>query len=512
MQIVSVKEMVQYEKNANLNGTSYETMMRNAGNGIAAWLRNNLDLKHGVVGLAGSGNNGGDTLIALTHLSNHNVRTFAFLLKQRPDDPLVLEYLNAGGVVVDISAGENLSALEALLSQNAIILDGILGTGFRLPLRGPISLLMADIHKSVNKAPAARIIAVDCPSGVDCDSGEVSSETLAAETTLTMAAAKQGLLKYPARAYTGNIERIEIGIPIKNPTTEPCLPKLIDREMVNALIPQRPETSHKGTFGTCLVLAGTEKYSGAAYLAGKAAYRAGCGLVNIATVGAVRDALAGQLIEAVWTVLPGQDEGYHPDGVAKLRTHLEKASALVIGPGWGLNESNAAFLTNLLAMLPDDMPTLIDADGLKLLADIPDWWHKLPGMTVLTPHPGEMSVLTELSIVEIEENRWEIARSYAKKWGATLVLKGAVSAIGTPEGGLTINPVGDSALATAGSGDVLSGIIGGLMAQGMTSQKSAALGVWLHAKAGQRAHLCVETAAGVTAIDILDQVGREYLR
>ena len=151
MQIVSVKEMVQFEKNANHNGTSYETMMRNAGNGIAAWLRNNLDLKNGVVGLVGSGNNGGDTLIALTHLSNYNVRTFAFLLKQRPDDPLVLEYRNAGGVVVDIPAGENLSALEALLSQNAIILDGILGTGFRLPLRGPISLLMADIHNSVTK-------------------------------------------------------------------------------------------------------------------------------------------------------------------------------------------------------------------------------------------------------------------------------------------------------------------------------------------------------------------------
>lgn len=508
MKIVSVDEMIRLENDANNGGLSYDVMMRNAGNGIALWMRNNYRLEHGVIGLVGSGNNGGDTLIALSNLASHNVRTFVFLVKQRKDDPLIAEYLQAGGVIIDLSENNNLSLLHVVLLQKVTILDGMLGTGFRLPLRGALGSVMGNIHKLIHNLPEARIIAVDCPSGVDCDTGEVSEHTLHAKTTLTMAAIKQGLLKYPAKSYAGEIELIRIGIPIHDLTPERHLPELINTEMINRYLPSRSDTGHKGTFGTSLVIAGTEAFTGAAYLAGKAAYRSGCGLVHIATHASVRNALAGQLIEAVWTVLPECEGGYDSDGVAVIQSALESSDALVIGPGWGLHPSNLGFLENLIKAIPNGIPAIFDADGLKILSRITNWWKKIPENTVLTPHPGEMSVLTELKIKEIEENRWKIAEEYAQKWGVTLVIKGAMTVVGTPSGQVFINPIGDSALATAGSGDVLSGIIGGLLAQRVPSKKAAILGVWTHGEAGQKAHKTIGSASGVTALDILNQVGK----
>ncbi|MBG0783703.1 MAG: NAD(P)H-hydrate dehydratase [Anaerolineaceae bacterium] len=511
MKIVSVAEMVQIEQDANQAGVPYDVMMQNAGRGMANWIKDNLDLTNGIIGLVGSGNNGGDSLIALTHLAHHNLRTFAFLVKQRPDDPLILNYIQADGVVIDNSKGQNLDSLRAILSQKPYVLDGILGTGFRLPLRGEFAVLLARIQELVSRLPKARIIAVDCPSGADCDTGAVSETTFRAGTTLTMAAVKQGLLKYPARGFCGDFHLIEIGIPFAELTGKLVLPELIDQDFVEAALPIRPDTGHKGTFGTCLVMAGSKPYTGAAFLAGKAAYRSGCGLVNIATLDCVRAALAGELIETIWTVLPEKDGGYDPIGVENLSPFFSKTDALVLGPGWGVNDANVSLLKALLPSIPENMPAVFDADGLRLLSQITDWRRILPKNSIFTPHPGEMAALSGLSIAAIEESRWEIARQYAKAWDVVLVLKGAMTAIGLPDGRLYINPVGDSALATAGSGDVLSGVIGGLMAQGTPPEKAAIAGVWLHAKAGQAAHEKAGTAAGVTAMDILGQVGRSLL-
>lgn len=507
MKIVSVSEMIQIEKSANQKGISYSAMMRNAGNGIAAWVKDNCDLSHGIVGLVGSGNNGGDTLIAITKLSSLNFRTFVFLVRPRSEDLLITEYFRSGGEIIDISDNKHISKLEAVLAQDPILLDGMLGTGFRLPLRGSLSAIMGHIKEIAERLPVSRIIAVDCPSGIDCDTGEASKETLIAKNTLTMAAVKQGLLKYPARSYVGEIDLLEIGIPDEHPSKGLNFPQMINANLAKKMLPERPENGHKGTFGTCLVIAGSQEYTGAAFLAGKAAYRSGCGLVNMATPRAVRDALAGELIEAVWTILPDVNGGYAQTGVNFLEPYLHKSDALVIGPGFGLGQTNVQFLEALLEALPKGLRTIIDADGLKLLTRIEDWWERIPDTTVLTPHPGEMSILSGLSIADIVENRWETARAYAQKWGVSLIMKGAMTAVGTPEGELFINPVGDSTLATAGSGDVLSGIIGGLMAQGLSAKTSAVLGVWLHAKAGLLARIEVGSAAAVTAIDILDQAG-----
>lgn len=512
MKIVSVKQMQTIEKAADAAGLSYEKMMLNAGRGIAEWVYQRLNLMKGVIGLVGSGNNGGDTLIALSELSKRGARTFAFLAKQRHDDPLIEDYALSGGVLIDLSQNGGMDRLKAALSPGVVILDGILGTGLKLPIRGDLHDVMGHIQNLIKNCPDTLLIAIDCPSGVDCDSGEVSDVTFSAKDTLCMAAIKQGLLKHPAMSTAGNLHLIDIGLAETSVSSMNELPEMIDLRFIKENLPTRPDTGHKGTFGTCLVVAGSAAYTGAAFLTGNAAYRSGCGLVNIGTISSVHKSLSGKLIEAIWTVLPDVDGSYEPRGVDLLRDTLTKTQSLVVGPGWGVHGQNEMFLRKLLGAIPKGLPALFDADGLKLLSRLDHWWGLLPTHSILTPHPGEMSILTGLDIREIQANRWAIAVEYAKLWGVVVLLKGAVTVIGTPKGELYVNPVSDSALATAGSGDVLSGVIGGLMAQGVMVEEAAVIGAWLHAQAGIAARKNIGTDISVTATDILNSIGKAFIK
>lgn len=504
MKIVSVDQMLAIEQAADATGTSYETMMENAGRGIADWIFQHMVLNKGVVGLVGSGNNGGDTIIALTWLAKWGIRTIAFLAKQRVNDPLIEKYLVHGGAVVDISQNTNQDILRAALIPEAVVLDGILGTGFRLPLRGLLLDVMVNIRKQLENRLDLLVIAVDCPSGVDCDTGEVSDVTFPASHTLTMAAMKQGLLAHPARSFAGELHHIDIGIGDPVTYIDEKLPLLVDDALISGLFPARPDSGHKGSFGTCLVIAGSSPFTGAAYLTGKAAYRAGSGLVHMAAIPEVHRNLSGRLIEAVWTILPENAGGFDLRGITALQNALSTVDAIVIGPGLGQNDQNLAFLGELLISLPKTTPLVIDADALKLLVGLGQWWAMLPDQVVLTPHPGEMSVLTGLGIPDIQRNRWSIAMDYAQRWHVNLVLKGAVTVIASPGEELYVNPASDSALATAGSGDVLTGLIGGLLTQGMSPQQASVLGIWIHATAGKLARGVLGTDISVTALDILE--------
>jgi len=512
MKIVSVEQMQTIERLADAAGVSYDRMMENAGRGIADWIARHMCLERGVVGLVGSGNNGGDTIIALTWLAKWGARTMAFLLKQREGDPLLDEYLKYGGAVIDLSENAHLDVFQAVLIPGVVVLDGILGTGLRLPLRGSLRDVMAKIHKQLQNRPDVLVIAVDCPSGVDCDTGAVSEVTIAAEHTLTMAAMKKGLLSHPARSYAGELHFIDIGIEDPSAYIAEEMPVLIDQKFAGSLFPERPDSGHKGTFGTCLVIAGSAPFTGAAYLAGKAAYRAGCGLVHMAALESVHRSLSGRLIEAVWTVLPALDGAYDPQSVPALSDVIQNARSVIIGPGWGLSDQNLAFLHELLLLIPRTTPLVIDADALKLLAKLEQWWTLLPEQVVLTPHPGEMGVLTGLEVAEIQSDRWQIAQEYAPLWNVVLVLKGAMTVIASPTAGMFINPISDASLATAGSGDVLTGLIGGLMAQGASPTQASVLGVWVHARAGVLAHINMGIDQGVTALDILDQLPEALLK
>jgi NAD(P)H-hydrate epimerase len=241
-------------------------------------------------------------------------------------------------------------------------------------------------------------------------------------------------------------------------------------------------------------------------LAGEAAFRSGAGWVTLAVPEPLHAAIAGQFIEATWLLLPHNDGFISAQAVEEVRENLDKPTALLFGPGFGLQDSSLNFIVRLISGGFNLPPLVVDADGLKLLAKIPDWWDQLPARSILTPHPGEMSILTGLSKDEIQSSRIEIAERFAKDWSHVVVLKGAFTVIASPDGRTAIIPVATPALARAGTGDVLAGLIAGLRAQGMASFEAAAAAAWIHAQAGLHAADVLENTATVLAGDVLAAV------
>lgn len=496
------------EKEADSKGVSYAQMMLNAGRGLA-------EVTHaigqesgwdGVTGIVGSGNNGGDTLIALTWLAEAGWRTHAYLVNRNiTGDALVTNYLEAGGEVTLFTNDKDLASLRTFLEDSDLLLDGLLGTGIKLPLRNEAALVLqgvASILVELELTPL--IVAVDCPSGVDCDTGACADETLPADLTITMAAVKQGLLKLPAFEYVGELECVAIGLPENLDSWNALHMEVADSEMISAFLPERTPASHKGTFGTVLVIAGSTSYTGAALLAGSAAYRVGAGLVNMAVPEPLYAALAGHIPEATWVTLAHESGFISEQAVDVVLKNFDRATAILIGPGMGKHPSSKKFIETLLPSIK--IPFVFDADGLRHLSQISEWHKKLFAPAVLTPHPGEMSALTGLSREEIQSNRESIAEKYAREWGHVVVLKGAFTVIAAPDGRTTIIPVATPALARAGTGDVLAGLIVGLRAQGVDAYEAAVAGAYIHAQAGLRAAEELGTTASVLARDVLASV------
>ena len=525
MKLLSVEEMRAVEEKANQGGLSYEKMMENAGNGLAevVFSRYGAIGDTSTVGLVGSGNNGGDTLVALTRLAEAGWEAKAYLVRPRDGgDNLVAGFLKAGGELINGAEDPKRKQLAAWLRSTTVVLDGVLGTGIKLPLRGEVAEVLKTV-KSSHFLP--HIVAVDCPSGVDCATGEVAEETIPAELTVCMEAVKSGLMSFPAFALCGEIVTVGIGVAEKLDQK-----MVIDADMVSAWLPARPMDAHKGTFGTALVVAGSVNFPGAALLASRAAYRMGTGLVTCGAIAALQQALAGQIPEATWLMLPGEMGVISQKAAEIIHRNLDRVTALLIGPGFGQEETTAQFIRALFepatparragigfvvaaekekepekkgSHLP---PLVIDADGLKLLSKLDQWWKLLPENSILTPHPGEMSILSGLDVKEIQNARTQTAQNLANQWGQVVVLKGALTVIAEPNGRLGVIPVAHPALARAGSGDVLAGMITGLRAQGLGAYEAAAAGAWIHAQAGVLAAEKVGHSASVLAGDILETI------
>lgn len=527
--LVSVAEMQRIEKEADNAGLTYAMMMENAGVGLAEVIDETYGYlaDEGIVGLIGSGNNGGDALVALSKLATAGWPAYAYLVRPRdPADRLMKRFLDAGGIIYENAQDTQLGQLKTLIEDNAIILDGVLGTGFRLPLKREIAEIFEFIHQlTVELKEALVIIAVDCPSGIDCDSGEADPAVLPADLTVTMAAIKQGLFRQPANRLIGELTIVSIGLPSDErelPAWTEVRTIVPDAEWVKSVMPRRPIDAHKGTFGTALVIAGSLNYTGAAWLAGQAAYRIGAGLVTLAVPEPLHAALAGQFPEATWLLLPEIDGCIAQDADEVIADHLNRASAALIGPGFGLHKESGEFIRRLITkkthLQPgflesaDEQPNpssqslpplVVDADGLKLLAQIPQWDKLLPKNSILTPHPGEMSILCGLSRDEIQANRREIAQRFSKEWGQIVILKGAFTVIAAPDGETAVIPIATPALARAGTGDVLAGLICGLLAQGVPAYPAAVASAWIHAQAGWRAAEQLGNSASVLAGDVL---------
>jgi NAD(P)H-hydrate epimerase len=513
MKLVTVSQMQAIERAADVSGLRYAQMMENAGTNLALAVQEhygNLP-DRSVLGLVGSGNNGGDTLVALAYLAGRGWRATAYLVRPRlDDDPLMLRLTALGGQTVAVCDDPDCRHLASLLDEYAVMLDGVLGTGIHLPLRPEVADILSKVKETLATLTSPpHVVAVDCPSGVDCDSGDAAPQTIPADLTVTMAAVKQGLLRFPAFGLLGELQLVGIGGLDGLSEWDHLHRFVVDAAWVRAALPTRALDAHKGTFGVALVVAGCLNYSGAALLAGQAAYRIGAGWVTLAVPAPLHAALAGHLPEATWVLLPHEDGFIAAEAANTLRPHLSRPTALLLGPGFGLQETTAQFLADLLPSpthpltLSPFPPLVIDADALKLLTRLPDWPSRLPAPAVLTPHPGEMSVLTGLSRDEIQADRLGVAERCAAEWGHVVVLKGPGTIIAAPDGRTAIIPVATPALARAGTGDVLAGVITGLRVQGLGAFEAATAGAWIHAQAGLRAAETLGSTATVLAGDVL---------
>ncbi len=515
LKYVSVAEMRAVEQEADRLGLSYAQMMEHAGTNLGKLVDAELgpQTNRSALGLIGSGNNGGDTLVSLAYLAENGWKTVAYFVKERNvADPLVQRLIANGGIVVSNLEDEDLQKLHVALNQSEVVLDGVLGTGFQLPLKESIGKVLKSVKEIIRgKESPTYVVAVDCPSGVDCDSGQAADEVIPADLTVTMAAIKGGLLKFPAYPLCGRILIADIGLNESFPIWNQIKRYVIDADWVKTLLPKRSDNSHKGTFGTTFILAGCENFTGAAYLAGKAAYLAGCGLVTVGSVRSVYHSLAGEIPEATWLVLPDQEGYLSEKSLADILNRFDTVDAFLFGPGFGLHSSTSTLVAQLLESGGDVLTRcVVDADGLKLLAQHKDWQSKLPRHTILTPHPGEMSVLTGMSTKEIQSERVQIAERFASQWGHVVVLKGAFTVIADPDGCTAVNPIATSALAKAGSGDVLAGLIAGLLAQGLGAFEAAVIGVWVHAQAGLMAAKRVKTTRCVLASDVIKAIPQVF--
>jgi NAD(P)H-hydrate epimerase len=419
---------------------------------------------------------------------------------------------------------EGFEALRGLLAGVDVVVDALLGVGVSLPLRDNLRELLNVVRQALAErgvprgltevvptgavTPGPWVFAVDCPTGLDCDSGELDHAALPADVTVTFAHPKVGLLRFPGAEAVGELVVADIGIPPD--LAGDVVLEMATAALLRAWLPERSASAHKGTFGRALIVAGSVNYVGAAALAGEGATRVGTGLVTMALPLPVQPAVAAHLTEATYLLLP-HDLGVIAAGAASmLREEMEDCGALLLGPGLTQEKETVAFVHAFLGLEPRERrghigfvasaqasqseqpefpPLVVDADGLNALARVADWWRVLPPGTILTPHPGEMARLMggDATAAQIQADRAGVAQRMAAEWHAVVVLKGAFTVVAAPDGRIVIVPFANAGLATAGSGDVLAGAIVGLRAQGMDAFEAAVTGAYLHGLAGELA-------------------------
>jgi hydroxyethylthiazole kinase-like uncharacterized protein yjeF len=524
--VVTVEQMRSIEQAANAAGLTYDQMMENAGRAIASVIMERWPEVGSwkVVILVGPGNNGGDGLVVGHYLAEAGAQLSLYLTREREEDDTNLVRIKKHEPLVAIAKqDQRWRVLSNLMASSDMVIDAVFGTGFKLPLKGTPKEVLERAQGELGKRKRLPVIvAVDCPSGLDCDTGEIAPEALSADLTVTLAAAKAGQFVFPGAAHVGDLVVGDISLDPDQDELSAVKLDLADAAFVAPLVPARPRNSHKGTFGQVVVAAGSVNFPGAVALAGTAAYRVGAGLVTLASIKEIYSGLIGALPEATWLILP-EETGVIAESAAEvLQAGLEKKTALLIGPGFGTEPTTGAFLDRLLAsknygragigFIPANEPhaqtklppCVVDADGLKLLVELDGWQERLPHHSILTPHPGEMAVLTGLEVEAIQADRLQVAAKYALEWGHIVILKGAYTIVAAPDDRMALIPFATSALAHAGTGDVLAGAVAGLLGQGVEPFFAAVLGAYLHGRAGEMAGEWHQTTAGVMAGDVAD--------
>ena len=500
MKIVTNSEMRRLEQMAGELGLPAPALMENAGRAFVDALADRWPLAGlRAVVLCGPGNNGGDGLVAARHLADHGAKVSVFQVGRPPSNDAKIMLLVERRVPIR-RLEEGIAPLSAWLETADLVVDALLGTGRRRPIVGLMAEVLAMVGASRRRG--LKIAAMDLPSGLAADTGEIDPATLPTDVTVTLGAPKRGLFLPPGGALVGEIVVVDIGIP--SSLTDPLSVDLIDRALIRTLVPSRPAAGHKGTFGRLFVAGGSSRYFGAPWLSAMAAIRVGAGLVGLAVPAPSVPTLASRSPEPIYAPLPHSDGELDEPAANRLIEELEGATALVVGPGLGTSRNSMTFLLKLLEHLraTDESPNvLIDADGLNLLSEIDEWWKLIPPNAVLTPHPGEMARLTRRPTIP---DRIEAALEWASLFEGVLVLKGAHTVVATGQMA-AVSPIATPALATAGTGDVLAGVIGGLIAQGANPYDAARAGVYIHGMAGRNLEESVGPA-GAIAGDLLAEL------
>lgn len=453
--------------------------------------------------LVGKGNNGGDGIVVARYLLDEGFHV-SILYAQEPDEltgeaAIQRDVAQKMGIDCQVFAPKSFA-----WEQYDGIVDALLGTGAKGAPRGNIAMLIREANAS--RLP---IISADIPSGLDADTGQIFDPCIQATRTVTLAFRKRGLAQYPGKMMAGEITVGNIGIWQGLAAQLPVQTYLLDRELFQTRLeidPDMPRSgdTHKGTYGHLLVIAGSPQMSGAGLLASKAALRSGCGLVTWAVDHDLLQSLVGQVPEVMLLGLAGP--WTQPGTIADLIGQMHGRQAAVIGPGLGRFAGDVDWLRALWE--GTDIPLVLDADALNMLADADDLtaWRKRKGAVILTPHPGEMARLSKLATAQVQANRIETARQLADLLRVHIVLKGAGTVIATPDGVTYVNPTGNPGMATGGSGDVLAGMIGSLLAQGLDADRAACLGVWLHGAAGDRAAAKRNQPYSLIASDLIEEL------
>lgn len=438
-----------------------------------------------VVVLCGRGNNGGDGLVIARHLLNAGVNVDIFLLgdsgKLTTDATTNYEILQRMNTqIIPLVQEQDLDKLLISLLSADLIIDAIYGIGFR----GSLGEFESQVVRAVNKSHA-QVIAVDIPSGMEADTGRVHGEAIRADDTVTFALPKIGMV-LEGKEYVGAVRIADISIPQVLLSDKRWKTNLIDDKMIRKHFGPRAAESHKGSFGHALMIGGSAGMTGAIIMSSFAALRTGAGLVTAAVPESLLNLVDGAALEVMGKPLAQTtDAAISVEAIPAIENLLGTSSVCAIGPGMSRYSDAHAILRFVLEN--SGIPIIIDADGINALQGDANILKNRQIPVVITPHPGEMASLTGVSVEKIQQNRLEIARQYAAEWGITIVLKGNKTVVACSSGDLYINTSGNPGMATAGSGDVLTGIISGLVAQGLKPQDAAVTGVYIHGLAGDQA-------------------------
>lgn len=483
-------------------------LMEAAARSVAEQMEKSCRKDQKILVICGTGNNGGDgfAIARMLKIKGYSVRIFLTGNPRMLSGDAKTNFDMLSAYQISVLTQDQASVLEGIINQSDWVVDAMFGTGLDRKVTGLHDQIIKYVNK-VHDRGSLQVMAVDIPSGISGNSGQVLGCAIQADETVTFCRLKPGLVLFPGKDYAGRVTVADIGIPDSVPPLRDAAQFMLDPEDVPGLIPRRVSRSHKGLYGQLLSVSGSRSMTGAAVLGGRSAYKMGTGLVDVAIPREAAVVIQVSLPEAITTPYNEGDWDW-------IEPKAKRASAVLAGPGLGREAYVGEMLRKLLQAVPNTTPLVLDADALNWIAEkrqLADLVRARGGNTILTPHMGEASRLLGRSIAEIMQQPVEAVRALQKEYESVAVLKDAMTLVCAPDGKIFFNNTGNNGMSTAGSGDVLAGMIAGLCAQGIPAFRAAYAGVYLHGRAGDRA---METYGphGMTASDIAEHIHLEQFK